>query len=198
MSALMDSAISGTVEWIGVVKDRSKSLRSKSLNKVELTFEGLSGEGHGGAIRKSCARVEDLYELGTPIRNVRQITVLSIEELQQIANQTGLLGIDPCLLGANIVVRGIPHFTLIPPSSRLQFSSGATITIDMENLPCNLPAQEIEEVHPSHGKGFKATAKRQRGVTAWVEREGIVSLGDEVQLYIPTQPAWPEIQEISH
>ena len=78
----------------------------------------------------------------------------------------------------------------MPPSSRLQFTSGATLTVDMENRPCHLPAPVIDEDAPGHGKAFKAAAKGRRGVTAWVEREGALHLGDEVVLHIPDQRVW--------
>ena len=60
----------------------------------------------------------------------------------------------------------------------------------MENRPCVLPAREIEQDSPGHGPKFKAAAKDRRGVTAWIEREGVLKLGDELRLFIPDQPAW--------
>jgi len=33
-------------------------------------------------------------------------------------------------------------------------------------------------------------AKGRRGVTAWVEREGRLAVGDALRLHIPDQPAW--------
>ncbi len=34
------------------------------------------------------------------------------------------------------------------------------------------------------------SATGRRGVTAWVEREGALVLGDHLRLHIPDQPAW--------
>ena len=191
MEALIDAGLSGQVVWIGAVSDRSKSLRSSPRTNAILTFGGIDGEDHGGLTRWSCVRVEHLYEPETPIRNTRQVSIVSEEETRQIADDAGLPSLDLSLLGANLAIRGIPSFTLVPPSSRLQISGRATLTVDMENLPCNLPAREIEMEHPGLGKGFKAAARRRRGVTAWVEREGLIRLGDTVRLFIPSQPAWP-------
>jgi hypothetical protein len=89
-----------------------------------------------------------------------------------------------------MVLSGIPDFTHVPPSSRLQGPSGLTLTIDMENRPCVLPGREIEADAPGHGKAFKAAAAGRRGVTAWVERPGAVALGEELRLFIPDQRAW--------
>jgi hypothetical protein len=48
----------------------------------------------------------------------------------------------------------------------------------------------IEKALPGQGKGFKRAAAGKRGVTAWVEREGILRLGDTVRLHIPAQRSW--------
>ena len=191
MKTLVDCGFSAAVEWIGTVRDRNVSLRSDSKFKAKLTFAGIEGEDHGGLSRPSCTRVDQLYEIGTTIRNTRQLTLLSAEEIETIAVDIGVAKLDPKLLGANFVIRGIPHFTLIPPSSRIQFACGATITVDLENLPCGLPSREIERDLPGHGKLFKLAARRRRGITGWVEREGQVAVGDSVKLFIPMQPAWP-------
>ena len=189
--SFLDPGFSATVTWLGCVGDRESSLRSAERRDLLVSFSGIEGESHSGLTRPACVRVEALYETGTEIRNTRQITIVSDEELRIIAAKMGLDRIDPGLLGANIVVRGIPALTLVPPGSRLQFGQGATVTVDMENLPCNLPAREIEAEAPGFGKRFKAAAANRRGVTAWVEREGVIRHGEEVRLLVPAQPNWP-------
>ena len=88
------------------------------------------------------------------------------------------------------MLSGIPDFTHVPPNSRLQSPSGATLTIDMENLPCVYPAREIEADAPGHGEAFLKAAHGRRGVTAWVERPGNLRIGDKLRLFIPAQRAW--------
>jgi hypothetical protein len=44
--------------------------------------------------------------------------------------------------------------------------------------------------HPGKGAAFKPAAKGLRGVTAWVEREGLFRIGDAITLHIPDQRAW--------
>ena len=97
---------------------------------------------------------------------------------------------DPGLLGANVVVNGVPDFTHVPPSSRLQGPSMVTLVVDMENLPCVLPGREIEAEEPGHGKAFKGAAEGRRGVTAWVERPGDLRVGDRLALWLPAQRGW--------
>ncbi|WP_172292479.1 MOSC domain-containing protein [Pseudoruegeria sp. HB172150] len=194
MAALVRSDFTAKISWLGRVPDRDASLRAEALQEVMATLDGFEGEAHGGATRPCCSRFSMLHPRDTPIRNARQLSILSAEELAGIAAEIGLDSLDPVLLGASMVVEGIPDFSHIPPSSRLQLPSGATLTVDLENGPCIFPAQEIEKVHPGHGKGFKPAAENRRGLTAWVEREGMVKVGDEVALFIPTQPIWAPLQ----
>ena len=190
MPALVKTDIVGEVVWLGVVPDRDASLRSVAMTEAELTYAGIPGEAHGGLTRPSCSRVISQHKRGTEIRNVRQLCVMSEEELAQIAADCGLDQLDPAYAGASLVVRGIPDLTHLPPSSRLQFADGSAIVVDMENQPCHLPAKVINTEHPGAGDRFKAAAKDKRGVTAWVEREGRVRLGDPVILHVPGQRAW--------
>lgn len=191
MPALMETDFFGTVTFLGRVPDREAALASETLDRIEARFEGVTGESHGGLTRLSDNRVKTQHPLGTVIRNTRQFSILSAEELALIARDMGLEEFDPRWVGASMVIEGIPDFTLIPPSSRLQFASGATLAVDMENRACTLPAPVIEKVHPGAGKRFKPAAERRRGVTAWVDREGPVELGDRVRLHVPDQPRWP-------
>lgn len=191
MPALIPTDFVGRVTFLGHVTDRDTGVASAPNSEMSLTFAGNPREAHGGLTRPSCSRVLSQYPRGTEIRNTRQLCVMSAEELMQIADEMGLERFDPRWVGASIVIGGIPDFTLIPPSSRIQFSSGTTLTVDMENRPCILPAPEIEKDHPGFGKLFKPAAKGKRGVTAWVEREGPISIGDEARLHIPDQPSWP-------
>ena len=190
MATLKDSGIVGEVTWAGHVPGADDTLRAGAVPRLDLGFDGDAGARHFGGLRPSCSRVTMLYPRGTEIRNVRQLSILSQEELDAIADGIGLSALDPGLLGASLVLRGIPDFTHVPPSSRLQAPSGLTLTIDMENRPCHFPGQEIEAERPGHGKAFKAAAEGRRGVTAWVERPGTVALGDTLRLFVPTQRAW--------
>lgn len=181
----------GKVVWLGHVKDRDASLLASPLERMDVVFEGTAGESHAGLTRPACVRVSKQYPEGLTIRNVRQFSVLSQEEIDVIGAELDIENLSPTLFGANIVIAGIPDFTLIPPSSRLQFSSGATLAVDMENRPCNLVTREITKAHDGRGKAFKAAAINRRGVTAWTEAEGPISLGDSVRLHIPSQDPWP-------
>lgn len=190
MPALVPTEIIGEVVWIGHVPDRGASLRSVSAQEAQLTYAGIPNEAHGGLTRLSCARVTSQHPRDTEIRNVRQLSVMSFEEMAEIAVDCGLDVLDPTLIGASLVIKGIPDFTHLPPSSRLQLPDGATLVVDMENRPCNVPAKSINAAHPGAGDKFKLAAKNKRGVTVWVERQGICHVGDAVRLHVPDQRAW--------
>lgn len=195
MPALKPTAFKGRITWLGHVPDRKASLRAVAAQSVEATLEGFPGEAHGGATRLSCVRVKAQHPQGTVIRNVRQLSLLSAEELRATAAEMGLDGIDPSLVGASMIIEGIPDFTHLPPSSRLQAPSGACLVVDMENRPCNLPAREIEKEAAGFGSRYKSAARGRRGVTAWVERAGRLALGDEIVLHVPDQRAWHHLSE---
>ena len=194
MPALAKTNLEATITWLGIVADREAALPSTRMERLELTFDGPSGESHGGMTRPSCSRVLGLYPRNTPIRNARQLSILSEEELASIAAEMGLDTLDPALLGATMVVKGLPDFSRVPPSSRLLAGSGASVTVDMENRPCTLPARPIETAHPGFGARFKPAAAGRRGVTAWVEAEGEVAIGDRLRLFIPDQPVWQGLE----
>lgn len=190
MPALKPLNLTGEIVWLGHVPDREVALASTAQGEMALTFAGPEGEDHGGLTRPSCSRVISQYPRGTEIKNTRQLSIVSAEELAQIADVMGVDALDPWLVGATMVVSGIPDFSHLPPSSRLQIANGATLTVDMQNRPCHLPAAEIEGAHPGKGRAFKAAARGLRGVTAWVEREGTARVGDPVTLHVPDQRAW--------
>lgn len=190
MPALKATGLSGRITWLGTVADRKAALQAAPRDSLQLDLAGPAGEAHAGLTRPSCSRVKDLHPLGTPIRNTRQVALMSAEDLAEIARRMGLADLDPALLGTTLVIAGLADFSHLPPSSRLQGPDGATLVIDMENRPCSLPARPIETRHPGFGAAFKAAAKGRRGVTAWVERPGRLALGDSLRLFIPDQPAW--------
>lgn len=195
MPALIPTAFFGRVAWLGRVVDRDASLRSEPLEAMALRFAGPEGEMHGGATRPSCNRMTTIYPYGTEIRNVRQLAVVSAEEMAEVARRMGLEAFDPAWAGASVVVEGIPDLSHLPPSSRLQAEGGATLTVDMHNRPCHLPAKVIDEAAPGFGRAFKEAARGLRGVTAWVEREGTLSLGERLRLHVPDQRAWMHLEE---
>ncbi len=187
MAILQPTEITGRVEGLYLVEDSETSIASEAVQRVAASFRGVAGDCHTSLTRGACVRTKAQYAEGTEIRNVRQLSIVSVEDLEAIAREMGLPEIKPEWLGATMCVSGIPDFTLVPPSSRLIFSGGTGLVVDMENEPCAWPGKQIEMRHPGYGRLFVRNAKNRRGVTAWVEREGGIAVGDSVALHIPPQ-----------
>jgi MOSC domain-containing protein YiiM len=166
MSIVRPIDITGSVAALLVNPDEKSGIESEAVDRVVARFEGLEGDRHWGATRPACVRVIRQYKKGTPIRNVRQFSIVSSEELAEIAAAMSIPAIRPEWLGANILVTGIPDLTLLPPASRLLFSSGAVLTTDTENAPCRFPAEVIERHHPGAGESFVKCAQHKSAAKA--------------------------------
>ena len=195
MPALIPTDHFCTVTWMGAqaVPVEKLIIRAAPVTEMPLTFAGYADEVHAGLTRPSDIRVLAQHPRGTPIRNVRQLAIVSAEEMALVAARLNLDTFDYAWVGASLVVEGIPDFSHVPPSSRLQAENGTTLVVDMENRPCQEPAATIEAARPGHGKAFKAAAAGRRGVTAWVEREGRLAVGMRLRLHIPDQPVWTHL-----
>jgi len=186
LSALLSKAsFAGRVEQLLTSPQREMGLEKQQRDEVMLRFFGIEGDCHGGLTRKSDSRMLQQFRRGTEVKNARQVSILSFEELATIASSMGVPVVKPEWVGANLVTSGIPDLTFLPPSTRLQFSSGATIVVDIENLPCRYPAEIITIHHPEQAMGFVAAAKHKRGVVGWIEAEGLVRVGDTITLWLP-------------
>ncbi len=126
-------------EVILVNSTPKEDLSSARVPSVTASYAGFEGESHSGLVRSSCVRVRHQYPQGTEIRNTRQISIVSAEELALIADSMGVSELQPEWLGANLLVSGIPDFSQIPPSTRMIFAGGAALVVDLENSPCEVP-----------------------------------------------------------
>ena len=190
MPVLKPTRFIGRISWLGGVRSAEGPLWAEPADEMFASFAGMAGEIHHGITAPSCVRMTAQYPQGTEVRNTRQFSVLSAEELAEIAGEMGIAVLSPSLVGASMVISGIPDFSHVPPGSRLQGASGATLVVNLNNRPCTCPAKAIEVAHPGFGKAFKPAATGKRGVVAWVEREGVFRLGDEIRLHIPDQRPW--------
>ena len=73
----------GIVTHVMVGHDK-RTLESNRVPRVQVTFEGFVGDQHIGLTRRSDVRVPH-YPRGTIIRNTRQVSMLSLEEMADIA-----------------------------------------------------------------------------------------------------------------
>ncbi len=179
--------LSGRVEML--LKTPNADFPTQQTQSLELTFDGIAGDRHGGKTRLSGGR-EPWYPRGTEIVNERQLSLLCEDELRATAKAMEIEELRPEWIGANIVLSGLPRFSMIPPRTRLAFSSGAVLNVDGQNAPCRIAGKSIAENYPlKTGLDllFPKVAQRSRGLVAFVERPGAIRTGDSVTAHIQEQ-----------
>ncbi|HLX58191.1 MAG TPA: MOSC domain-containing protein [Ktedonobacteraceae bacterium] len=182
----MTQELTCTVTHLLIGRSRD-TLETSCVARVEATFEGLVGDQHAGLTRRSDVRVPH-YPRGTIIRNTRQVSILSEEELAEVAAKLDLPRVLPAWLGANLALRGIPNLTMLPPSTRIFFPEDAVLVVDAENMPCVGPGKVIQQHNPDVPKlaqNFPKAAMHKRGLVGWVERPGYINEGDSVRVMLP-------------
>ena len=164
-----------------------KHLATREVPEVPVTFEGFVGDRHAGLTRAADVRTP-WFPRGAPIRNTRQVSLVSSEELQQVAEALALPRVLAAWLGANLELAGLPRLTQLPPGTRLHFPEDATLVVEGENLPCKGPGKVIESHFPERqglSPRFVKAAHQRRGLVGWVEREGRIRAGDAVRVQLP-------------
>lgn len=182
----MSASLTGWVAGVYVGSDRD-SLVTTPVQEAHVTLAGFVGDRHAGIAKKAGSR-EGMYARGTDIRNNRQFSAVSLEELAEIAVAIGVEELHPEWLGANLALRGIPDLTHLPPLSRLVFPGGAVLVVYGENKPCVKPARVIQEFLQTAfdlAELFPRVALGKRGIVGWVECPGIIRPGDEVVIRLP-------------
>lgn len=167
------------------------SFETKAVDALTLGFEGIDGDYHAGYTRKSGGR-EPWYKRGTVMRNERQLSIVAPDEMAAVAARMGLPEVRPEWVGANLLIDGITRLSMLPAGTLLFFKGGVTLKIDGQNAPCRDAGRAIAE-----GSGmadidagsllFPKTAKRLRGLVAWVEKPGTIAAGEEISVRVPEQ-----------
>lgn len=165
-----------------------QSFSSQPSDGLDVSYTGVVGDFHNGITRLSGAR-EPWYTRGTEMRNERQISILSIEELNEISNAMGLEVLEPGWIGANLVLEGIANMSYLPPRSLLFFDGGVTLRIDGYNAPCLFAGKGIADNVNTVGdndvaQNFVKAARMKRGLVAWVEREGRIEPGEDLTVRV--------------
>jgi len=168
--------------------------QTRPVKSLTLDLAGIPGTRHYGFTRKAGPR-EPWYRRGMEMRSGRQITVVSVEDLQAIAAVMDIASVAPEWIGANIVISGIPNFSFLPNGTRLTFKD-ATLVVEAQNAPCRIAGKVIaQHVTPDAPPGgleldFAKKAKGLRGVVASVERAGTIHSGEDIVAKVPPQWLW--------
>jgi len=188
----MKRTITGRVQAVLVAPDRD-AIEAQRQPAITLTMVGVEGDRHAGVTMLSGGRTP-YYPRGTEIRNSRQVSLVSVEELGAVAASMRVPTIEPEWLGANVLLEGIPSLSILPPSTRLFFESGAVLVVEGENGPCTIAGAAIQAAYPEvEGLAplFPKAAIHKRGIVAWVERPGLIAQGDSARAEIPVLAPYP-------
>jgi hypothetical protein len=163
------------------------SIISHEVPELELDMGGVVGDRHYGVSRPSNGRQARFYPRGTDIRNRRQLTFVSVEELTEVARRMQLPEIRPEWLGANVLVEGFPELSALPIGARLLLPDGVGLVCEGVNQPCRLPARVLQQEFPGSTaqRDFMRVAFGRRGIAASVERPGPVRPGIRVGIALP-------------
>lgn len=158
-----------------------------STNKLTLSWDGIIGDKHTS--RTSIARTQDASDngvlKGSEVLNLRQITILSKEELKETANLMGIPEISSDDVRANIIIEGLPNLSKLSVGTRMIFPEFAVIYITGENTPCIISGRRVQERF-THINGlaiqYPKAALNKRGLLAMVIRPGFVRVGDKIKI----------------
>jgi len=181
--------LTGRVAGLFVAPERD--FVTRQVTSLETRFGGIPGDFHGGPTRRSTGR-EPWYPHGTEICNDRQVSIVAPDELAEIARRMELPDLRPEWLGANLMIDGVPHLSMLPAGTLMFFAGGVTLKVDAQNHPCKAAGRAVGKHAslPDITAGsllFTTVAKRLRGIVAWVEKPGTIQAGETVSLRLPEQ-----------
>ncbi len=135
-----------------------KRQKTKSVEKVEVDPEiGLVG---------------DHYH---KINGDRQVTLISLHHLDQLASKLGLVHIDSSLTRRNLLISGLDFDQLLLQHVTLKIGKKVALRITGPCKPCGQMERTI-------GKGAREAMADLGGLTARVVSGGSIQVGDEIVL----------------
>ncbi|AZO00464.1 MOSC domain-containing protein [Mesorhizobium sp. M9A.F.Ca.ET.002.03.1.2] len=169
----------------------SDHFETRAVDELRVSFDGIDGDYHAGITRRSGGR-EPWYTRGTEMRNERQLSVVAADELAIVAGRMGVAEVKPEWIGANLLIEGLPHLSMLPSGTLLFFRGGVTVKVDAQNGPCRIAGRSVAENagmadHEAGALLFPKAAKRLRGLVAWVEKPGRITAGEEISVRVPEQ-----------
>jgi len=174
---------------LAVLTPTGEGFQTRPVKALDLSFEGIEGDSHAGWTRKADARTP-WYKRGVDIRNVRQISMVSVEDLAAIAEKFEVPTVAAAWLGANIVVQGVPNFSFLPAGTLLHFNGECVLRVEEQNAPCRYAGKAVQERYPEQDgieTGFAKVAKGLRGIVASVDRPGLIRAGAAFKAALPPQ-----------
>jgi hypothetical protein len=190
--------VAGVYEILSVA-DTQHPFVTQPCERLALDLSGIPGDVHAGVTRKSGAR-EPWLPRGTVLRNDRQLSALSSDELAEVAADLGLDALPPEWIGGNLLFTGLERFSRIAPGSRLaigcswggsgRFDGGAVLRVEAYNFPCRQSGRAIAALagRPELEFAFVKVAAALRGLVLSVDLAGTITPGDAVIVIPPVTP----------
>ena len=182
----MSEPITGSVRGV-YISTTPGNIESEARQEVLLTLEGIEGDRHAGLTMLAGGRTRH-FEKGMEIRNTRQVSIVSENEMGDIAESIDVPEVRPEWVGANLCIDGVADLTALPAGTRLFFAQGPSLVIDEENMPCTGPGDVLQANYPERAglaSIFPKMAIGKRGLVGWVEYGGVIEPGDEVVVQLP-------------
>lgn len=179
----------GVVEGL-YTTPKTESFLTEFRSELKFEINGIPGDRHSGIERLSGGREKKQYPKGTTIRNNRQWSAMSTDEIADIAEAMNLPEVKPEWVGSNLLIGGLPDFSHCPPMSLLkifhQNVEGPVLVVFGQNKPCLHPHKLMEaETGSKIDFPFTKAAADCRGLIGWVEKAGMAHVGDQVELWLP-------------
>lgn len=194
--AIPSHSIRGTAMNVTVTAVSSggeEDLSKTPADAIEVDFAGVVGDHHAGPSRKAYAGERE--PRGTVLRNDRQWSAVSVEELAEMSARLDLeTPIAANTLGANLCFQGIPDLSLLPRGTRFRFPSGAALTVEEYNPPCLEMSAEVAKKHATRSGAslqpgaWQRAAMGRRGIVGVVDVPGVIRVGDDVNVEVFQAP----------
>jgi hypothetical protein len=180
----------GRVAGLFLTADTSpKGFQTAPVVSLTLELDGVAGSRHRGWTRRADARVPYLPR-GTPIRNTRALSIVSVEDMAEAARELSIPRLDPRWIGACMLAEGIERLTFLPRGTRLFFEGGAILLVEDMNAPCRGAGAAIAGHNPGRPElelEFPKKCQYLRGLIASVEHPGSIAAGSGITARLPEQ-----------
>ena len=146
---------------------------------------GVEGDAHQGTTVKHRSRVA----VDPTQPNLRQVHLIHAELFEELLGKGFTIG--PSDLGENITTRRVDLLGL-PRGSLLRIGASATLKVTGLRNPC----AQIERFRPGLlaavlGCGPHGELIRKAGIMATVEANGVIRIGDAIDIELPSPPYLP-------
>ncbi len=191
MKKFLGKTLKGRV--VSVHMGDNEDLSKQARASLQAEINGFAGDKHQGPARKTWQG--EWQPAGTIRRNERHWSGVSVEELAHITERLNLTEpLSACTVGANLCFEGIAEFSLLPKGTRLEFPSGAVLSVEEYNPPCTDMGARIAAKHSTHSgqrlqdNAWLRPASGRRGVVGVIDVPGEIRTGDEVAVRVYEEP----------